>query len=85
MSRCIEECNSFVPEVQEAANNLLGSRAKVLGRLRRYPLPGVNIKVIQDALGHSDISTILNIYVDVIKETQKKEFIGIDKWFQKEA
>ena len=26
---------------------------------------GVNIKVIQDALGHSDISTTLNIYADV--------------------
>ena len=29
---------------------------------------GVNIKVIQDALGHSDISTTLNIYADVTKE-----------------
>ena len=46
---------------------------------------GVNIKVIQDALGHSDISTTLNIYADVTKETKKKEFIGLDEWFQKEA
>ena len=28
---------------------------------------GVNIKVIQDALGHSDISTTLNIYADVTR------------------
>lgn len=26
---------------------------------------GVNVKVIQDALGHKDISTTLNIYTDV--------------------
>ena len=29
---------------------------------------GVNVKVIQDALGHSDISTTLNIYADVTEE-----------------
>ncbi len=29
---------------------------------------GVNVKVIQDALGHKDISTTLNIYTDVTKE-----------------
>ena len=35
---------------------------------------GVNVKVIQDALGHSDISTTLNIYADVTKELRKSEF-----------
>ncbi|MFQ7818870.1 MAG: tyrosine-type recombinase/integrase, partial [Roseburia inulinivorans] len=35
---------------------------------------GVNIKVIQDALGHSDISTTLNIYADVTKEMKAEEF-----------
>ena len=28
---------------------------------------GVNVKVIQDTLGHKDISTTLNIYTDVTK------------------
>ena len=28
---------------------------------------GVNVKVIQDALGHKDVSTTLNIYTDVTK------------------
>ena len=31
---------------------------------------GMNIKVIQGLLGHSDISTTMNIYVDVTKELQ---------------
>ena len=38
---------------------------------------GVNIKVIQDALGHSDISTTLNIYADVTKEMKAAEFKGL--------
>jgi integrase len=42
---------------------------------------GVNIKVIQDALGHSDISTTLNIYADVTKELKKKEFEGLEAVF----
>ena len=32
---------------------------------------GVNVKVIQDALGHKDVSTTLNIYTDVTKELRK--------------
>ena len=46
---------------------------------------GVNIKVIQDALGHSDISTTLNIYADVTKELKKKEFEGLEAVFKSGA
>lgn len=45
---------------------------------------GVNVKVIQDALGHTDISTTLNIYTDVTKELKKAEFEGLDFYFKKE-
>lgn len=43
---------------------------------------GVNIKVIQDALGHRDISTTLNIYTDVTKELKCSEFDGLDLYFK---
>ena len=43
---------------------------------------GVNVKVIQDTLGHKDISTTLNIYTDVAKELRKLEFAGLDAYFQ---
>ena len=43
---------------------------------------GVNIKVMQDTLGHADISTTLNIYADVTKELKKEEFAGLDSYFQ---
>lgn len=43
---------------------------------------GVNVKVIQDTLGHADISTTLNIYADVTKELKKAEFAGLNGFFQ---
>ena len=42
---------------------------------------GVNIKVMQDTLGHEDIFTTLNIYADVTKELKKSEFAGLDSYF----
>ena len=34
---------------------------------------GVNLKAIQDILGHVDISTTMNIYVDAMDELKQKE------------
>ena len=45
---------------------------------------GVNVKVIQDALGHQDIATTVNIYADVTKELKQKEFAGLDMYFTKD-
>ena len=45
---------------------------------------GVNVKVIQDTLGHQDISTTLNIYADVTRELKKSEFDGLDIYFKKQ-
>lgn len=42
---------------------------------------GMNIKIIQDTLGHRDITTTLNIYTDVTKELKMSEFEGLDKCF----
>ena len=43
---------------------------------------GVNIKIMQDTLGHADISTTLNIYADVTKELKREEFAGLDSYFK---
>lgn len=40
---------------------------------------GVNIKVVQDVLGHKDVETTLNIYADVTKELKQKEFADLQK------
>lgn len=45
---------------------------------------GVNVKVIQDTLGHKDISTTLNIYTDVTRELKRSEFEGLDSYFKNE-
>ncbi len=34
---------------------------------------GINMKVIQDFLGHADISTTVNIYTDATKEFKARE------------
>lgn len=43
---------------------------------------GVNVKVIQDTLGHTDVSTTLNIYTDVTKELKRVEFEGLGRFFK---
>ena len=45
---------------------------------------GVNVKVIQETLGHSDISTTLNIYADVTKELQKSEFTAFEAYLNRQ-
>ncbi len=44
---------------------------------------GVNIKVIQDVMGHTDISTTLNIYTDATKDLKTKEFKALDEELKK--
>ena len=44
---------------------------------------GINVKVIQDTLGHQDISTTMNIYTDATKEMKKQEFESLDNYLKK--
>lgn len=41
---------------------------------------GVNIKVIQDALGHADVSTTLNIYADATRDLKVSEFKNFERY-----
>lgn len=43
---------------------------------------GMNVKVLQEVLGHKDISTTLNIYTDVTKDTKKKEVSTLGNYFE---
>lgn len=40
---------------------------------------GVNIKVMQEVLGHADVSTTLNIYADVTQEYQQAAFADLEE------
>ena len=39
---------------------------------------GINIKVIKDVLGHSEISTTMNIYAEATKELKDTEFAKLN-------
>lgn len=41
---------------------------------------GVNLKVIQDVLGHADVSTTMDIYVDVTNALKKREIAAFDDY-----
>lgn len=40
---------------------------------------GVNLKVIQDILGHKDFSTTMDVYTDVTNELKQREFGNLQK------
>ena len=46
---------------------------------------GTNIKLMQDILGHQDISTTMNIYADVTKELREKELGNLEAYFAKQV
>lgn len=88
LRRIIRDCNDEVLERNEE-NPILLPRFSCHSLRHTFTTrmceAGVNIKVIQDALGHSDISTTLNIYADVTKELKKKEFEGLEAVFKSGA
>ena len=88
LRRIIRDCNDEVLERNEENPVLLPRFSCHTLRhtfTTRMCEAGVNIKVIQDALGHADISTTLNIYADVTKELKKKEFEGLEAVFKSDA
>ena len=42
---------------------------------------GVNIKAMQDILGHADAETTLQIYTDATKDLKKSEIINFEEYF----
>ena len=40
---------------------------------------GINLKVVQDVLGHKSITTTLDIYTDVTRELASREFENLDQ------
>ena len=44
---------------------------------------GMNVKVLQEILGHKDIATTLNIYADVTKDMEQKEIASFEEYFDK--
>lgn len=84
--RIIRDCNDEVLLKDEDAEVLLPHFSCHSLRhtfTTRMCEAGVNIKVIQDTLGHKDITTTMNIYADATKELKTKEFKELDMYLRK--
>ena len=85
LKRIIRDCNTEEFEKSEMPPVLLPNFSCHTLRhtfTTRMVEAGINIKVIQDALCHSDISTTMNIYADATKELKKSEFEGLESIFR---
>ena len=85
LKRIIRDCNTEEFEKSEMPPVLLPNFSCHTLRhtfTTRMVEAGINIKVIQDALGHSDISTTMNIYADATKDLKSKEMIGFEEYFK---
>lgn len=45
---------------------------------------GINLKVIQETLGHSDIATTMNVYADATEELKSNEFDKFEAYLKKQ-
>jgi len=81
LRRIIRDCNYSVLDKHPNSTNVLPQFS--CHSLRhtfstRMVESGVNLKVVQDILGHSDISTTMNIYTDATKDFKKQEILNLD-------
>ena len=75
IKRTIRDCNDAQFEKSESPEVLLPDFSCHSLRhmfTTRMCEAGTNIKLMQDILGHQDISTTMNIYADVTKELREK-------------
>ncbi len=85
LKRIIRDCNDAQFEKSESPGVLLPNfSCHSLRHMFTTGMveEGVNVKVIQNALGYQDIATTMNIYADVTKELKKSEFEGLGEYFK---
>lgn len=88
LRRISRDCN------QEILDKASGKKVTMLPRFSCHILrhsfatrlceAGVNMKVIQDVLGHADIGTTMNIYADATKDMKVREIGIFDEYLAKQ-
>lgn len=90
LRRIIRDCNQHIIDNAKGNEELILLPRFSCHTLRhtfttRLCESGINIKVIQSVLGHSDISTTLDIYADVTKDLKKTEMQTFEDFMNRNA
>ena len=88
LRRIIRDCNQEILDKAKDKDNVILIPNFSCHTLRhtfttRLCESGINIMVIQSVLGHSDVSTTLDIYADVTKDLKKAEMQTFDDFMNK--
>lgn len=86
LKRIIRDCNYYILESNQKNTNLC-----LLPKFSNHSLrhtfttrmceAGVNVKVMQEILGHADIEVTMNIYAEATKEFTVEEMINLESYF----
>ena len=88
LRRIVRDCNQQIQERAKKGEDLVLVPRFSCHILRhtfttRLCEAGTNMKVIQEVLGHSDISTTMNIYADATEELKHREFQNLEQAFKR--
>ena len=93
LQRIIRDCNDEALELLAAGKTKKDS-VVLLPRFSCHSLrhtcatrlceAGVNMKVVQDVLGHADITTTMNIYTDATKSFKQQEMNRLEEFLKVE-
>ncbi len=88
LRRIIRDCNEEVIEKAKNTDNVVLLPKFSCHTLRhtfttRLCESGINIKVVQSVLGHSNVSTTLDIYADVTKDLKMEEMDNFEDFIRK--
>ena len=83
--KLVNDCNAEILATSREENPLLVP--KISNHILRHTFAtrmvetSMNIKAMQDILGHSDIQTTMNIYADATKDLKKQEMKTLEEFF----
>ncbi len=88
LRRIIRDCN------YEVLDKVNGTDAVILPKFSNHSLrhtfttrmceAGVNIKAMQEILGHADVTTTMDIYAEATKDLKKSELINFEEYFNRQ-
>ncbi len=88
LRRIIRDCNDEIIGQSKGKPTLLLPRFSCHSLRHTFATrlceAGVNMKVIQDVLGHADFQTTMNIYTDATKDLKQQEFRSLEEFLKGE-